>query len=68
MTNDQFNTRCPRCGEGVLRGWNELTEEEQWVVRSMPESVDYSPAEREALHMWCTNCWHEETESGEQQA
>jgi hypothetical protein len=67
MTNNQFATKCPRCGEGRLRGWNELSHEEQMVARRMTEAVDYTPAEREATHRWCTNCWHEETESKEQQ-
>jgi hypothetical protein len=63
MTNDQSETRCPRCGEGHLRAWAELSAEEQLIARRMPESVDYSPGEREAMHRWCTNCWYEETES-----
>jgi hypothetical protein len=63
MINDQLETRCPRCGEGQLRAWDELSEEEQMVARRMPEAVDYSPGEREAMHRWCTNCWYEETET-----
>ena len=63
MTDNQSRTKCPRCGEGELRGWDELTEEEQMVVRRMPESVDYTPGEREAMHSWCMNCGYEETES-----
>ncbi|HUQ32287.1 MAG TPA: hypothetical protein VM095_09205 [Pyrinomonadaceae bacterium] len=54
---------CPRCGAGQLRSWNELSEEEQIIVRRMPESVDYSQAEREAMHRWCVNCGYEERES-----
>ncbi len=61
--SERPGTRCPRCGEGLLRGWNELSEEEQTVTRSLEGAVDYSPGEREATHRWCTNCWHEETES-----
>jgi ribosomal protein L32 len=61
--NDQLNAKCPRCGEGRLLGWDELSDEERTVVRSLSGSVDYSPGEREATHRWCTNCWYEETES-----
>ena len=61
--NNQAKTKCPRCGEGQLRGWDELSEEERTVARSLSGSVDYSPGEREAMHRWCTNCWYEETES-----
>jgi hypothetical protein len=63
MMSERFGTRCPRCGEGLLRGWGELGEEERMVARRLPASADYSPGEREALHRWCTNCWYEETES-----
>ncbi len=61
--SERFGTKCPRCGEGELRGWDELSEEERIVVRSLSGSVDYSPGERETTHRWCTNCWYEETES-----
>ena len=61
--SDENRTLCPRCGEGRLRGWNELSEEDRMIVRRMPESLDYSPGERESLHRWCANCWYEETES-----
>jgi hypothetical protein len=64
MIDDQFEMKCPRCGEGRLVGWDELSEEEQQVARSLPGAVDYSPGEREAIHRWCTNCWYEETEIG----
>ena len=60
---ERFGTKCPRCGEGSLRGWDELSEEERVVARSLPESADYSPGEREAIHRWCANCWFEETEA-----
>jgi hypothetical protein len=63
MAKDQTGTSCPRCGEGTLRGWDELGEEERMVADRLPESIDYSPGERQAMHRWCVNCWYEETES-----
>ena len=56
-----MNRKCPKCYEGVLRGWHELTEDEREVVKRLPGSVDYNPAEREPLHQWCTRCWYEMT-------
>ena len=50
--------RCPRC-QGELRAWRELTEEEQEVVRRLPEAVDYGSGERRETHRWCTRCWYE---------
>jgi NMD protein affecting ribosome stability and mRNA decay len=61
--NDQFEMQCPRCGVGRLRPWEELSEEERMVARRMPESMDYSQAEREATHRWCAQCGYEETEN-----
>jgi len=61
--NGQEGVKCPRCGEGRLRGWGELSDEEREVVKRLPASADYSLDERRATLRWCTNCWHEETES-----
>ena len=50
---------CPRCGEGRLRAWRELSEEEREVVARLPASADHPVEERSALHRWCTICWYE---------
>jgi hypothetical protein len=50
--------RCPRC-QGVLKTWRELSDEEQEVVKRLPEAVDYESDERRATHRWCTRCWYE---------
>ncbi len=52
-------TTCPRCHEGQLRSWKDLTEEEQMIVRRLPASADYPLAERQSTHRWCTRCWFE---------
>ena len=65
--NERLNNQCPRCGEGRLKTWPELSEDEREVVRRLPDSADYAAAEREASHRWCTRCWHEST-GDEQQA
>ncbi|HVF56639.1 MAG TPA: hypothetical protein VM934_10840 [Pyrinomonadaceae bacterium] len=59
-TSGQADGRCARCGEGFLRAWYELSEEEREVVRRLPGSADFSAGERAARHRWCTRCWHEE--------
>lgn len=51
--------RCTRCGDGRLRSWDELTEEEREVTRRLAESADYSTEERRLRHRWCVRCWHE---------
>jgi hypothetical protein len=61
--NGQEDAKCPRCRVGRLRSWKALNDEEQEVVRKLPASAEYSLGERQATHRWCTNCWHEETQS-----
>jgi ribosomal protein S27AE len=53
------SNQCPRCGAGRLRGWSELSGEEQELVKRLPASADHSLAERKAAHRWCPRCWHE---------
>jgi hypothetical protein len=55
--------RCPRCGEGTLRTWRELNDDEREVVKRLPGAVDYARAEREARHRWCSRCWFESAEN-----
>jgi len=59
-TSTQGEGRCPRCGEGTLKAWYELSEEEREVARRLPGSADFAPAERAARHLFCTRCWYEE--------
>jgi hypothetical protein len=59
--NDGLNNQCPRCAAGRLKTWLELADEEREVVLRLPESADYSAAERQSSHRWCTRCWHEST-------
>lgn len=57
---ESFSERCPRCGEGRLRSWQELNEEEREVTRRLPNAFDYDKDERRTRHRWCALCWHEE--------
>ena len=43
-TSRQGEDACPRCGEGPLKAWYELSEEERELAR----------------RRFCTRCWHEE--------
>ncbi len=58
MNDTLTNAHCPRCGEGRLRRWHELNEEQQMLARRLP-SGGYSLSEREAQHRWCVRCWYE---------
>ncbi|HEX8687583.1 MAG TPA: hypothetical protein VF654_13840 [Pyrinomonadaceae bacterium] len=60
-TSTQGEGRCPRCAEGPLKAWNELSEEERELALRLPASADFTPAERASRHLFCTRCWFEET-------
>jgi hypothetical protein len=49
-----------------MQTWEELSADEQEVVKRLPASADYSAAERQETHQWCTRCWHEATSGTEQ--
>ena len=51
---------CSRCGEGTMKSWWEMNDDEREVVKRLPGSVDYSLEERQTLHRWCTRCWYEQ--------
>ncbi len=59
-TSTQGEDACPRCGEGPLKAWYELSAEEREVALRLPDSADFTPEERAARHRFCTRCWHEE--------
>ena len=59
-TSTQGEGCCPRCGEGTLKAWYELSEGEREVARRLPDSADFTLDERAARHRFCTRCWYEE--------
>jgi hypothetical protein len=62
-TSTQGEGRCPRCGEGPLKAWYELSEDERELAQRLPGSADFTAQERAARHLFCTRCWYEETTS-----
>ena len=60
-TSTQGEGRCPRCGEGTLKAWYELSEEERELALRLPGAADFNAQERASRHLFCTRCWHEET-------
>ena len=60
-TSTQGEGRCPRCGEGPLKAWYELSEDERELAQRLPAAADFSAQERASRHLFCTRCWFEET-------
>ena len=59
-TSTQGEGRCPRRGEGTLKAWYALREEEREVAQRLPASADFTLDERAARHRFCTRCWYED--------
>jgi hypothetical protein len=58
MNNFGENT-CPRCGEGRLRTWADLNEEQRMIVERLPAPSNEYLEDRARTHRWCTLCWYE---------
>jgi hypothetical protein len=53
---------CPRCEAALLKDWDELTDEQKFLVERLPASADFPPEQRKK-HRYCERCWFEETEN-----
>lgn len=49
---------CPRCREGRLKSWKELSEDEKMFAESLPASAEWTRLVRRT-HFFCTKCWYE---------
>lgn len=51
---------CPKCRNGRLKNWEELTADEKFVAERLPMSAEFSAEDRKQ-HFFCTNCLFETT-------
>ena len=49
---------CPRCREGRLKSWNELSDEQRMLAERLPYNTGFSSAQRKK-HRFCERCWFE---------
>ena len=50
---------CPRCGLPMMKHWDELTDDERFIVDRLESSVDTTRRQRRK-HRYCTRCWFED--------
>ena len=50
---------CPQCGAPKMKKWQELTEEQKFLVERLPLNTDYTPDQRKK-HRFCERCFFEE--------
>lgn len=58
---------CVRCGSQKMKRWDELSDEQKFLVERLPLSADFSPEERKK-HRFCERCWFEESISESENA
>lgn len=49
---------CPQCGTAKLKNWQDLTDEQKFLVERLPLNTDFTPAQRKK-HRFCERCWFE---------
>lgn len=58
---------CPRCGSPKMKSWDELTEDQKFLIEKTPLSADFTLEERKK-HRFCERCLFETPEKENQTA
>ncbi|CAN5690786.1 hypothetical protein BH20ACI4_BH20ACI4_23050 [soil metagenome] len=53
---------CPKCGSPKIKRWDELTEDEKFMVERLPGAGEFSSEERRR-HRFCARCFFEDKET-----
>lgn len=56
---------CPRCGSPKMKSWDELTDDQKFLIEKMPLSADFTLEERKKHH-FCERCLFETPEKENQ--
>jgi hypothetical protein len=51
---------CPKCHSLKMKNWEELSDEQKFLVERLPLNTEFSRAQRKK-HRFCERCWFEET-------
>jgi hypothetical protein len=50
---------CPRCDAPKMRSWDQLSDQEKYLVERLP-FFDDTPFTQRKKHRYCTRCWFQE--------
>jgi ribosomal protein S27AE len=59
MKNLRQSQTCPRCGALKMKKWDELSDEQRFLVERLPLNTDFTIEQRKK-HRFCERCWFEE--------
>ncbi len=66
--NEQSLQRfCPKCGSPKIKGWDELTADEKFMVERLTAPGKFSPEDRKR-HRYCARCFYEITQTEREDA
>lgn len=63
MKNFQ-DKNCPNCGSNKLKSWEDLDDEQKFLVERLPGNTEFSLEERKK-HRFCVRCFFEDSEKRE---
>jgi len=58
---------CPQCHSSKLKIWDELSDEQKFLVERLPLSAEFSLAQRKK-HRFCERCWFEDVRAASDMA
>jgi len=50
---------CPKCHSPEMKSWEELNDEQKFLVERLPMSATFSLAQRKK-NLFCPRCWFEQ--------
>ena len=53
---------CPECGSPKIKLWDQLTEDEKFMIERLSGAVKFSSEERKR-HRFCAQCFFEDTKT-----
>ena len=53
---------CPQCGASKMKNWQDLNDDQKFLVERLPLNTDYTPDQRKK-HRFCERCWFEEIDA-----
>jgi ribosomal protein S27AE len=62
MKNLRQSQTCPQCGALKMKKWDELSDEQRFLVERLPLNTDFIIEQRKK-HRFCERCWFEDFDS-----
>lgn len=61
-TENSLQRFCPKCGSPKIKRWDELTDDERFLIERLPAPNNFSSEERRR-NLFCARCFYESQET-----